>query len=39
MQIQQVIVDYPVGKAQEEATTSRGNKSKPNVDIDMFLDP
>jgi hypothetical protein len=39
MQTQQVVVDAPVGKGQEEATTSRGKKSKPDADIDMFLDP
>ena len=38
MQTQQVVVDAPVGKVQEEATTSRGKKSKPDADIDMFLD-
>jgi hypothetical protein len=38
MQTQQIIVDAPVGKGQEEATTSRGKKSKPDADIDMFPD-
>jgi hypothetical protein len=39
MQNQQVIVDAPIGKGQEEATTSRGKKSKLDADIDMFPDP
>jgi hypothetical protein len=38
MKTQQVVVDALVCKGQEEATTSKGKKSKPNVDIDMFPD-
>jgi hypothetical protein len=37
MQTQQVVVDAPIGKGQEEDTTSRGKKSKPNADIDIFF--
>jgi hypothetical protein len=39
MQTQQTFGDVPVGKGQEEATTSRGKKSKPDEDIDIFLNP
>jgi hypothetical protein len=39
MKTQQIVVDTPAGEGQEESTTSRGKRSKPNVDIDMFLDP
>jgi hypothetical protein len=38
MQTQQVVVDSLVGKGQEESTTSRGKKSKPDADIEMFPD-
>jgi hypothetical protein len=39
LQTQQTIGDFPVGKDHEEATTSRGKKSKPDEDIDIFLNP
>jgi hypothetical protein len=38
MQTQQIVVDTPVGRGQEEATTNRGNRSKLDADIDMFPD-
>jgi hypothetical protein len=38
MQTHSIVFDAPVGKGQEEATTSRGKKSKPDANIDMFLD-
>jgi hypothetical protein len=39
MQTQQIFGDAPVGKSQEEATTSKGKRSKPDENIDIFLDP
>jgi hypothetical protein len=38
MQTQQIPVDTPADKGQVEATTSRGKRSKPDVDIDVFHD-
>ena len=39
LQTQQTIGDFPVGKDHEEATTSRGKKSKLDKDIDIFPNP
>jgi hypothetical protein len=39
LQTQQTIGDFPVGEDHEEATTSRGKKSKTNEDIDIFPNP